>query len=197
MTLAALQPARLPASQLSTTWDSLASLAINFRSEPSRSYTHFLHLAAMAESTDLTLKRDQHCGRCWSMTTTLDGLSALTSGKGCDFWNWEELTDSADTGCLLCKWICDSCKVERWESPINKTDAFQLRWNVPTRLHHQYSPTKLLLRSPISTLGDNFRIKLLSRLLRKDCIAKLYITIRSKRDHSKTTDFRVYISDGM
>ena len=39
------------------------------------------------------LKRDpKYCDRCWFMTTTSAGLSALDSKKGYDFFNWQELT---------------------------------------------------------------------------------------------------------
>jgi hypothetical protein len=176
-----------------------ASFAINLRSKSSRSYIRFLHLAAMAESTDFMPKRDQYCDRCWSMTTTSDGLSALTSRKGYIFYNWEESTESGVTGCLLCKWIWDVCKdrLESWGDDINKTDAFQLRWNKPISIYQQYSLTRLLLRSPISGPGGHLRMRLLSWLLRKDPLTELHITVRPEGDYGKFTYIPAYISDGI
>jgi hypothetical protein len=47
---------------------------------------------AMAGQDALMLKRDpKYCDRCWFMTTTSAGLSALDSKKDCDFFNWQEL----------------------------------------------------------------------------------------------------------
>jgi hypothetical protein len=74
--------------------------------------------AIMAES-NLKTRKDQYCDLCLSMTATFDGLRALLSEDGYAFYNRQDLSASAARGCLLCKWLMDSCSF-RWPSWTNQ-----------------------------------------------------------------------------
>jgi hypothetical protein len=62
---------------------------------------------------------DQFCRCCWSMTTTVARLEELLSKDAYMFYNKQDLTASAASGCLLCKWIMDSCSFW-WPSWTNQ-----------------------------------------------------------------------------
>ena len=49
------------------------------------------------------------CKKCWSMTAKIEGLRALVSEEVYEHHNKQELLESADQGCHLCKMIFGHC----------------------------------------------------------------------------------------
>lgn len=54
------------------------------------------------------------CDKCQEMTGTFDGLYALISEEGYEYYNWQEIQDSRARGCALCGYIWEITESD-WE----------------------------------------------------------------------------------
>ena len=100
--------------------------------------------------------KGQYCNLCLAMTATFDGLRALLSKDGYTFYNRQDLSTSADRGCLLCKWVKDSCSF-RWSSWTNQElDPLIVKFHclgpVSFDPHDKCGPLEYLEENPIHSV---------------------------------------------
>jgi len=160
----------------------------------------------MAEQNTLLPNRDHYCKLCWSMTTTTHGLQALSSGKGYQLYDLnqlKELVTRNERPCVLCKWIWDICFKKVPEYLSFRTTRVQLRWNRypngPSLMESLYQSTLAPIKKTLySGMLSRFtqptdQHMLLLQLLQKEPILSLQIL---SRDSGQVYTFRVFLSDG-
>jgi hypothetical protein len=74
------------------------------------------------EDTTFNLE-NPYCQRCWTMTTSLEGLRALKLREGYRHYAWHQLLEEARNGCPLCVIIFKWCR-GKW----NKDSDASLRF---------------------------------------------------------------------
>jgi hypothetical protein len=163
----------------------------------------------MAEQNTLLPQRNHYCKRCWSMTTTMRGLQALSSNKGYQVYDLNQLkrlVTRNERPCVLCKWIWDLGIKNSSEYCSFRTNRLQLRWNRSPEGHHNPSRMESLYQSILASSKKTLYSGIPSRftqptdqnipvlqLLQKEPIFSLKIL---SRDFSLGYEFRVFLSDG-